>query len=204
MARTDKNRLDDALGEIATLVKIPEDRGPYFRSLVRGTVNDAVPRIKRLRFSDESIASQLKTVTRKTHELLAHLRKNEIAGLRLRAAAMDRGLTIKHFTYQLELLAEVAEIAAADIDHSKPSVRAGRPRGTPGNLGFDLFVQQLIMDARVVHVRLTIFKSPSANSGWGGSLLKTVELLRAHLPDDFVPKARLLGRRLYRIVHPRN
>jgi hypothetical protein len=75
MARTDKNRLDDALGEIATLVKIPEDRGPYFRSLVRGTVNDAVPRIKRLRFSDESIASQLKTVTRKTHELLAHLRK---------------------------------------------------------------------------------------------------------------------------------
>jgi hypothetical protein len=103
----------------------------------------------------------------------------------------------------------VAEAATSDITRSAERAKkyraeakrsaAGRKRGTPGNIGFDLFVQQLRTDARTVNVNLTIFKS--RDGGWSGSLLKTIELLRAHLPNDFVPKAGRLGRRLNRIVH---
>lgn len=133
-----------------------------------------------------------------------------IAGLSLRAAAMDQGLKIKHFIDQLELLAKVAKVATSDITRSAERAKeyrarakrsaAGRPPGTPGNLGFDFFVQQLLKDARAVHINLTIFKRRDGD--FSGSLLKTVELLRAHLPRDFVPKAGL-GRRLHRIVHGR-
>jgi hypothetical protein len=192
--------LDNALGEIAALAKIPQDLRPHFRNRVRDTVNAAVPGIKKMRLSDESITSQLKAVTRQARGLMASLRKIDVpeaAGLRLRAATMLRGVTVKHFIGELELLIEAAEAAASDIARFKRS--AGRPGGTPGNQGFDLFVQQLLMNARAAGGKLTIFKSPSANSGWGGSLLKTIKLLRAHLPDDFVPKG--LERRLYRIVH---
>ena len=121
----------------------------------------------------------------------------------------------------------MAEAATSDIARSaKRSVSAkrsasakhsaaGRPSGTPENLGFDFFVQQLLVDARAVGVKLTIYRSKSKmGSDWGGSLLKTIELLRAHLPDKFVPKANL-GKVLDRIArshaillakmdHPRN
>jgi hypothetical protein len=100
--------LDDALDEIAALAKIPQDRKPYFRTLVRGTVNDAVPRVKKLKpFSDDSIASKVRAVIRNARALLADLKTMEmssqpgnaagIASLFLRAAAMDRKLTINHF-----------------------------------------------------------------------------------------------------------
>src|SRR5262249_17586090 len=85
-----------------------------------------------------------------------------LAGLSFRAAASDRGLTIAYFIGQLELLIGVAEAATSDIARSaKRSVSAkrsasakhsaaGRPSGTPENLGFDFFVQQLLVDARAV------------------------------------------------------
>jgi hypothetical protein len=206
--------LDDALDEIVAIAKIPEDCRSGFRNLVRAAIDGAVPHVKKLKpFSDESITSKSRAVTRKVGALLTDLKTMEkgshagnalgSAGLSLRAAAMDRGLKIKHFIDQLELLAEVAEAATSDIARSKRSA-VGRPGGTPGNLGFDFFVRQLLVDARAMRVKLTIFKS-KADGGFGGSLLKTVELLRAHLPSGFVPKAGL-GRRLYRIVHdhPRN
>src|SRR5262249_28755709 len=114
----------DALDEIVALAKIPKDCRSYFRDLVRGTVSDAAPRIKKLKpFSDDSIASKSKAVMHKAHTLLADLKTMEkgshagnalgIAGLSLRAAAMGRRLTIKHFIDQLELLVEVAEAAAS-------------------------------------------------------------------------------------------
>jgi hypothetical protein len=203
--------LDDALDEIVELAKIPGNCRSDFCSLVRSAIDGAVPRVKKLKpFSDDSIASKSRAVI-KTHALVADLKTMKkgsnagnalgIAGLSFRAAAMDRGLRIKHFIDQLELLTQVAEAAASDIARSKRSA-VGRPGGTPGNLGFDFFVQQLLMDARAMHVKLTIFKS-KADSGFSGSLLKTIELLRAYLPGDFVPKAGL-GRRLYRIVHGRS
>jgi len=215
--------LDDALNEIAALAKIPEDCRANFRNLVRSAIDDAAPHIKKLKpFSDDSVASKFRAVPRNARALLADLKTMEkgsragnalgLAGLFLRAAALDRGLTIKHFIDQLELLVEAAKAAASDIARSKSSA-AGRKEGTPGNLGFDFFVQQLLVDARAVGVKFTIFKSnPSrtprrtassgsskADGGWNGSLLKTIELLRAHIPDDFVPKTGL-GKRLDRIA----
>jgi len=57
----------------------------------------------------------------------------------------------------------------------------------------------LVMDAhRGLGVKLTIYKNRDGT--WGGSLLKTIRLLRAHLPDGFVPKTGL-ARRLDHIVH---
>jgi hypothetical protein len=204
--------LDDALGEIIVLAKIPEDCRSGFRNVVRSAIDGAIPHVKKLKpFNDDSVASKSKAVMRNAHILLADLKIMEkgsragnalgIAGLFLRAAAMDQGLKIKNFIDPLELLAEVAEAAASDIARSKRSA-VGRPGGTPGNLGFDFFVQQLLMDVRAAHVKLTIFKS-KADGGFSGSLLKTIELLRAYLPGDFVPKAGL-GRRLHRIVHGRS
>jgi hypothetical protein len=203
IVRAPTKSLDDALDAVAALAKIPEDSKTYFRDLLRDTVDAAIPGIKKMRLSDESITHQLKAVTYKARSLLASLRKIEVseaAGLSLRAAAMDRGLTLKHFADQLELLAEVAEAAGhMGIARSKRST-AGRPPGTPGNLGFDLFVQQLLMDARAAGGNLTIFKS--VDGDYRGSLLKTIELLRAHLPRSFVQGGDL-GRRLHRIVHGR-
>jgi hypothetical protein len=208
--------LDDALSEIAALAKIPEDRRSDFCKLVRSAI-DGVIHVKKLK-GDDSTISKSRAVMRNARTLLADLktmekgsREGHGAGLFLRAAAMDRRVKIKNFIDPLELLAEVAEAAASDIARSNRSA-AGRPPGTPGNLGFDFFVQQLLTDARAVGVKFTIFKSnPSrtprrttssgskADGGWNGSLLKTIELLRAHLPDDFVPKAGL-GKRLDRIA----
>src|SRR5262245_9389367 len=106
--------LDDALDEITALAKIPQDLRPHFRDRVRDTVNAAVPGIKKMRLNDESITPQLKAVTYKARGLLASLRKIDVpeaAGLRLRAATMRqrRGVTIKHFIGELELLIEAAE-----------------------------------------------------------------------------------------------
>jgi hypothetical protein len=211
--------LDDALDEIVEFAKIPKDCRPYFRNLVRGTVSDAVPHIKKLKpFSDDKIVSQFRALMHKAHALLADLKTMEkgsragnaleIAGLSLRAAAMDEKLTIKHFIDQLELLAKVVEVAVSDIRARQDRVRraragrsaAGRPRGTPGNIGFDFFVRQLRDDARAAGGKLGIHKSRDQIS-YDGSLLKTIKLLRAHLPDKFVPEKTDLGRRLYRIFH---
>jgi len=97
--------LDDALDEVVELAKIPEDRRPHFRDLVRDTVKYAVPCIKKLKpFSDDSIASKSRTVMRKAQALLPDLKTMEkgsragnalgLTGLSFRAAASDRGLTI--------------------------------------------------------------------------------------------------------------
>ena len=120
--------LDDVLDEIVTLAKIPKDFRPNFRSRVRDTISIAVPGIKKLRLSDQSIASPLKAITSKASALLASLRKidvPEVAGLRLRAALIDqrRGVTIKHFIGELELL-----IKAANRRHGTP-VRGQKNQG---------------------------------------------------------------------------
>jgi hypothetical protein len=200
--------LDDTLDEIAALPKkISEDSRTYFRNIVDNAIGDAVPGIKaRKPFSDKKIASELRAVKREADALLVRLRKMDscasnlpgIAGRFLRAAAREQKLASKHFVDQLELLTKVAEGAASDIARRSKSSAAGRPPGTPGNLGFDFFVRQLLVDAQGVGVKLTIFKR--RDGGFGGSLLNTIELLRAHLPDNFVPKASL-GRRLDHIVH---
>lgn len=161
--------LDDALDEIVALAKIPEGRKPYFRDLVRSAIDSAARGVKKLKpFSDESIASKSRAVTRNARTLLADLKTMEkgrfadnalgIVGLSFRVAAMERGLAIKHFIDPLELLVEVAEAATSDIARSAERTKeyrtgakhsaAGRPAGTPGNLGFDFFVRQLLMDAR--------------------------------------------------------
>src|SRR5262249_18747693 len=150
------------------------------------------PHVQKLKlFSDKSIASEFGAVVRTAHALLADLKTMEeskraenalgIAGQSFRAAAMisrtgqRRRLTIKHFINQLELLVEVAEDAAKDIarlaEHARSAKRArsakgsaaGRPGGTPGNVGFDLFVQQLLWDAQRLGGKLTIYKSESAD-----------------------------------------
>jgi hypothetical protein len=213
---TPAKSLDDALDEIADLAKIPETCRSNFRNLVRSAVDDlCTPNVKKLKpFSDDSIASQLRAVIRNAHALLTQLKTMEngslaanntlgVAGLSVRAAAKDRGLAIKHFINQLELLVEATEAAASDVRARQDRItraHTGRPRGTAGNLGFDIFVRQLLMDAQKMGGNLTIFKSPSADGGWNGSLLKSIELLRHHLLDEFVPKASL-GQQLYRIAH---
>jgi hypothetical protein len=180
---------------------------------VRSAIDDlCVPNVKKLKpFSDASIASQLRAVILNARALLTQLKAMEngshnalgLAGLSVRAAAKDRGPAIKHFINQLELLVEATEAAASDVRARQGRIiraHAGRPRGTAGNLGFDIFVRQLLMDAQRMGGNLTIFKSPSADGGWNGSLLKSIESLRHHLLDGFVPKAGL-GQRLCRIAH---
>src|SRR5262249_28728914 len=74
----------------------------------------------------------------------------------------------------------------------------GRPHGTPSHAAFDLFVYRLLLAARHSGGKLTIYKSPHSSSGWDGSLLRAVNVLRPELPKGFLP--RRLGNPLDRVA----
>jgi hypothetical protein len=125
-----------------------------------------------------------------------------------------RDLWFQNIIDDLDLVTKAAAAAASDIcdlhnrtmriraERSRKHSAAGRPTGTRGNVGFDIFVIQLLTDARRMGGSLTIYKweSPNADEGWGGSLLKAVRLLQPHLPARYFPKTNL-GRTLNRIAN---
>jgi hypothetical protein len=61
-----------------------------------------------------------------------------------------------------------------------------------------LFVYRLLLAARHTGGKLTIYKSPHSPSGWDGSLLRAVNVLRPELPKGFLPTS--LGNPLDRVA----
>jgi len=83
-----------------------------------------------------------------------------------------------HLT-NLEILAHQANEAARQARMSMK--RKGRPKGTSGKVGFEMFVRLLWITAATTGERLTAYKSAHSDAGWEGSLLQAVDLLRPYL-----------------------
>jgi hypothetical protein len=216
--------LDDVVKEIATLARISDPAArAYFCEGVLLLIEEIrqAPVVERWqRSKSDEVASQLSAVERKAIVLCEELDRMSrdvgapgVAGRFLRAAARDQRLAIPTVISNLEILATVAKAAASDVQmrhdrtksarvgRSKKQSAAGRPKGTRGNVRFDLFIDQLLCEVRSMGgKKLTIYKSEAAEEGWDGTLLKAIRLLEPYLPPQFFPTS-ALGRVLNRIVH---
>jgi hypothetical protein len=153
----------------------------------------------------EAIANQAKILEKKIEEICnrpnARRRKaysqNELAKMLLEAALKEQGLSIT----TIKIMAASAASAAQDA-----KVGPGRPTGTTGRANFDLFALQLFHAVRSSGGNLTVYRSELKASGWDGTFLQAMSILRPHLPtNNFAPwneKPEKIARILNRIAAP--
>lgn len=193
----------DTIDKIAQLAKVPDEYREYFACLASYAIRE-VPRatpVKVKRLPTEKVVEQLDRLTSSVRvlrkKLLAidprgmPLTPAALAGKFLRAALNDEGMKFENYLDHLSLLELAAETATKGA-----RLKKGRPGGIQTT--FDAFIYSLLDAARLAGGNLTIFKSAHARTGWDGTLLNAVNLLKPLLPERFVP-SKVSGSSLHRI-----
>jgi hypothetical protein len=114
-----------------------------------------------------------------------------------------RNCCIQTYVYQLAALSKAAKAAKEEASRATRTrldrARTGRPRGTPGRPGLDVFVHRLQHASRGCGgEQFIVYKSACVESECTGTLVQAIELLRPWLPKRILPKAS--GRSLERLA----
>jgi hypothetical protein len=197
----------DPRAKIAKLAKVPDAHRQYFFDLVSAALQEArrAPTARHQRPSTGKIREPLKGVESNARALKNKLLALDqrattsqsflVASKYLGAALNDKGMKIRNYLDYLGILEEAAQTAAEG---------ARMPKGRPGDIQnpFDAFIFELLDAVHAGGGNLTIYKSSHAGTGWDGTLLKAVDLLKPLLPERFVPSA-AIGSSLHRISQHR-
>jgi hypothetical protein len=187
---------DDESQQIVKLAKVKD--ASYFVQKIRSIILDAhlshqsfselsIPQVRKMLKRVVAQANKLKNILSKLDVGRGSKGSENVAGwlierdLAFQQFELGRMILLPQFIELLHGLNSAAQRAAEEPIHVQ--------KGAGGNPAFDAFIESLVMSARMLGGKWTIYRS--RDDTWTGTLLEALQILKKYLPQNFFPKGKL-------------